>query len=266
VVGHDFGASVAAYAALIRPDVFRRVALMSAPFAGPPALPFATDGAATPKAATAEPDIHAALAALDPPRKHYQWYYSTRPADADMRHCPQGLHAFLRAYFHHKSADWPENRPFRLAGWTAAELAKLPTYYIMRKGQTMAETVAAEMPSAAAIAACRWLPEAELAVYSGEYGRTGFQGGLQWYRCRTMGWPNADLEVFSGRTIDVPALFIAGRSDWGIYQAPGAIERMQELACPKMRGCHLVEGAGHWVQQEQPEEVMRLFLPFLAGA
>jgi pimeloyl-ACP methyl ester carboxylesterase len=264
VVGHDFGASVAAYAALIRPDVFRRVALMSAPFAGPPALPFATDGAATP-ARPAAPDIHAALAALDPPRKHYQWYYSTREADADMRQCRQGLHAFLRGYFHHKSADWPENRPFRLAGWTAAELAKLPTYYIMRADQTMAETVAAEMPSEAAIAACRWLPEAELAVYSGEYGRTGFQGGLQWYRCRTMGWPDADLEVFSQRTIDVPALFIAGRSDWGIYQAPGAIERMQELACPKMRGCHLVDGAGHWVQQEQPEEVVRLLLPFLAG-
>jgi pimeloyl-ACP methyl ester carboxylesterase len=264
VVGHDYGASVAAYAALVRPDVFRRVALMSAPFAGPPALPFATDGAAK-RSADTESDIHAALAALDPPRKHYQWYYSTREANADMWRCPQGVHAFLRAYFHHKSADWAENQPFRLKGWTAAELAKLPTYYIMPLDKNMAETVAAEMPSDAAIAACRWLPEAELAVYAGEYARTGFQGGLQWYRCRTLGWPNADLEVFSGRTIDVPSLFIAGRSDWGIYQAPGAIERMQEVVCPKMRGCHLVDGAGHWVQQERPDDVARLLRDFLAS-
>jgi pimeloyl-ACP methyl ester carboxylesterase len=264
VVGHDYGASVAAYAALIRPDVFRRVVLMSAPFAGPPALPFASDGAAQ-RSAASENEIHAALAALDPPRKHYQWYYSTRAANADMWHCPQGVHVFLRAYFHHKSADWAANQPFRLKSWTATELAKLPTYYIMPLDKTMAETVAAEMPSEAAIAACRWLPEAELAVYAGEYARTGFQGGLQWYRCRTLGWPNADLAVFSGRSIDVPSLFIAGHSDWGIYQAPGAIERMQEVACPKMRGCHLVDGAGHWVQQEQPEAVVRLLKDFLAS-
>jgi hypothetical protein len=71
-------------------------------------------------------DIHTALAALDRPRKHYQWYYSTRPANDDMWRCPQGVHAFLRAYYHHKSADWAANRPFRLAGWTAAELARMP--------------------------------------------------------------------------------------------------------------------------------------------
>src|SRR5271165_4830602 len=73
VVGHDFGSPVAAWCALVRPDVFRSVTLMSAPFAGPPALPAAP--------AHDAPDIHAALAALDRPRKHYQWYYSTRPAN-----------------------------------------------------------------------------------------------------------------------------------------------------------------------------------------
>jgi phytoene dehydrogenase-like protein len=57
--------------------------------------------------------IDAALAALKRPRKHYQWYYATRPANADMMRCPQGLHAFLRAYYHHKSADWPGNEPHR---------------------------------------------------------------------------------------------------------------------------------------------------------
>jgi pimeloyl-ACP methyl ester carboxylesterase len=61
----------------------------------------------------------------------------------------------------------------------------------------------------------------------------------------------------------VPALFVAGRSDWGIHQTPGAIERMQESACTRMRGCHLLAGAGHWVQQEQPERVSELLIEFL---
>jgi pimeloyl-ACP methyl ester carboxylesterase len=258
VIGHDFGASVAAWAALIRPDVFRSMTIMSAPFSGPPAI--------APKPAAAGPTIHQALAALARPRKHYQWYYSTPPANADMQHCRQGVHAFLRAYFHHKSADWKQNKPFRLAGWTADELAKMPTYYIMDWAESMAETVAKEAPSPAEIAACQWLTEDELRVYSGEYARIGFQGGLQWYRCRTLPWPNAELDLFAGRTIDVPSMFVAGKSDWGIHQVPGAIEAMQERACTAMRGCHLLDGAGHWVQQEQADQVNALLLEFLRKA
>jgi pimeloyl-ACP methyl ester carboxylesterase len=257
VVGHDFGSPVAAWCALVRPDVFHAVALMSAPFAGPPALA---------KATPAGPDIHDALAKLDRPRKHYQWYYSTRPANDDMWHCRQGVHAFLRAYYHHKSADWQANKPFRLQGWTAEELAKMPTYYVMDLNETMAETVAHVMPSSAEIAACRWLPDRDLALYSGEYERTGFQGGLQWYRRGTGDLDTAELRLFSGRTIDVPSLFIAGSSDWGIYQRPGAIERMQDSACTRMLGCHLLDGAGHWVQQEQAGKVSELLVQFLRDA
>jgi pimeloyl-ACP methyl ester carboxylesterase len=262
VVGHDFGSMVAAWCALLRPDAFRSVVLMSAPFAGPPELPFDTVRA-PPSPAAAAPSIHEALARLARPRKHYHWYYSTREANPDMWRCKQGVHDFLRAYYHHKSADWAGNAPFRLAGWTAEELAKLPTYYIMDQAQGMAETVASEMPTRADIEANRWLPERELAVYSGEYERTGFQGGLQWYRCRTEAVLESELQLFSGRSIDVPSLFIAGRSDWGVYQTPGAFERMQDSACTRMLGCHLVAGAGHWVQQEQPEQVSALLLDFL---
>jgi pimeloyl-ACP methyl ester carboxylesterase len=261
VVGHDFGASVAAWCALVRPDVFRSVALMSAPFAGPPELPFDTDG--KPPTVPASPTLHEALAALPRPRKHYQWYYSTRPANAQMWHCRQGVHDFLRAYFHHKSADWKENRPHRLAVWSAEELAKMPTYYIMDLFDDMPAAVAKEMPSAAEIAACKWLPDGELAVFADEYQRTGFQGGLNWYRSRTGGAFESELELFSGRTIEVPALFISGKSDWGVYQRPGAFERMQTLACPRMTGCHLLDGAGHWVQQEQSDKVAELLVGFL---
>ena len=306
VVGHDFGSPVAAYCALIRPDVFRSVVLMSAPFAGSPSLPFNSaieDSRATansakkrsaentrsttassrasadvnapaaasysskehalPAKASSVASIDADMAALDPPRKHYQWYYSSREANEDMHHCPQGVHSFLRAYYHYKSADWKQNKPFRLKCWSATELAQLPAYYVMERARGMAETVASQMPSAAEIEACRWLTERELSVYSAEYGRNGFQGGLQWYRCRTDERYGAELKIFSGRTIDVPSCFIAGKSDWGIYQRPGDIEAMQNSACTRMQGSHLVDGAGHWVQQEQAEEVTRLLLDFL---
>jgi pimeloyl-ACP methyl ester carboxylesterase len=263
VVGHDFGSPVAAWCALVRPDVFRSVALMSAPFSGPPELPFDTASDAPQGSTTAGPDIHAELAALARPRKHYHWYYSTREADANMRNCPQGVHAFLRAYYHYKSADWKRNQPFTLKAWAADELAKMPTYYIMDLDKGMAEIVAPEMPSASEIAACGWLPDDELSVYSAEYGRAGFQGGLQWYRCRTSGRFTAELEIYSGRMIDVPSCFIAGKSDWGAYQRPGDLEKMQASACTRMLGCHLVDGAGHWVQQEQPEKVSALLLEFL---
>jgi len=260
VVGHDFGSPVAAWCALIRPDVFRSVALMSAPFAGPPALPFDTLRNPPPPVG---PDIHAALAQLPRPRKHYQWYYSTPQANADMWHCKQGVHAFLRAYYHHKSADWQQNRPFKLRGWIAEELAKMPTYYIMDLHEDMPATVAHEMPSLQQIAACQWLTDDELRVYSGEYGRTGFQGGLNWYRRGTGGLDTAELQVFSGRRIDVPAMFIAGSSDWGTYQNPGAVERMQQNACSRFMGCHLIDGAGHWVQQEQADQVSNFLLGFV---
>ena len=244
LVGHDFGSPVAAYAALLRPDVFRSVVLMSAPFGGPPAKP-------------PDPKIHDELAALG--RKHYQWYYSTREADADMRDCPQGIAAFLRAYYHHKSADWKDNNPYPLKGWTATELAKLPTYYIMALDKNMAETVAPEMPRQAA----PWLTDAELAVYAEAFARTGFQGGLQWYRCATSPLFAAELMKLSGRRIEIRAMFIAGAADWGTYQKPGEFERMQMQACADFRGAHLVPGAGHWVQQEQPEVVNRFLLEFL---
>jgi pimeloyl-ACP methyl ester carboxylesterase len=266
VVGHDFGSPVAAWCSLIRPDVFRSVVLMSAPFVGPPALPFNAANE-SPRADTSPaPDIHAELAMLPRPRKHYLWYYATREADPNMRNAPQGIHDFLRAYYHCKSADWKRNKPFPLQSWSAAELAKLPTYYIMDIDQGMAETVAPEMPSASEIAACKWLPDAELQEYTRQYTRTGFQGGLQWYRCAIDPKYRIELQTYSDRTIDVPSCFIAGASDWGVYQQPGSFEKMQSTACSQMLGVHLVQGAGHWLQQERPEETSRLLLNFLQQA
>ncbi len=262
VVGHDQGSPLAGWLACARPDVFRTVVMMSAPYGGPPSLPFNTaTAAARPAAPPENPNaIYDDLAKLTPPRKHYQRYYQTADANENMWHAKQGLQAFLRAYYHAKSADWKQNNPHPLSGRTAAAWAELPRYYIMDLDKGMAEQVAADMPSAAEIAANRWLPDAELKVYAEEYGRTGFQGGLNGYR----GSPgDGDLQVFAGRTIDVPATFISGRSDWGTYQNPGALERLEKTVTTKYKGTHLVDGAGHWVQQEQPAAVSRLIVEFL---
>jgi pimeloyl-ACP methyl ester carboxylesterase len=266
VVGHDAGAPVASWAALVRPDIFRTVAIMSSPFAGAPSLPFDTaNGAAPPRPAPNDDELDAELAKLDPPRKYYQNYQRTRGANDDMLHAPQGLHAFFRAYYHYKSADWKGNKPHPLTGRTAEQMAQIPTYYVMERDKGMAATVAPVMPSVAEIAACKWLADAEVDVYATEYGRTGFTGALQGYRVRRGSDPKsvAELLTFSGRAIDVPSCFIAGTSDWGVYQTPGAVETMQKSACTHMVGFHLLDGAGHWVQQEQPEAVSKLLIAFL---
>ena len=259
VIGHDFGAPLAAVATLARPDKFKSVVIMSAPFAGPPSWPSMEGFDHMQQAVDA-------LASLSPPRQHYQWYYSTPQANADMHHPPQGLHAFMRAYFHMKSGDWPQNQPFALGDISAKALAQLPHYYIMEAGRSMPESVASSMPEAAAIARCNWLTDDELAVYTAEYERTGFQGGLQWYRCLTSREQMGALRLFSGMTIDVPSCFIAGARDWGIHQTPGALEKMQQQACTRMMGCYLIEGAGHWVQQEQPEAVLKYLYDFFLRA
>ena len=264
VFGHDFGASVAAYCALIRPDIFLKVAIMSGPFSGPPAFAFMTDTSTpTPEV---EVDIAAELAALPMPRKHYHHYYCTPAANGDMLHCPQGVQDFLRGYFHGKSADWKGNNPRSLAAWRAKDIAVMPTYYIMERDATMAQTAATYMPTPAEVGACRWLTEDELQFYATEFSRTGFQGGLNWYRGRLDANLTDGLRLFSGRVIDVPAVFISGKKDWGVYQRPGAVEAMQERACSDMKGVYLVPGAGHWVQQEQPEAVTTLLREFLDGS
>jgi len=268
VVGHDAGSPVAAWSALIRPDVFRSVVLMSSPFDGAPSLPFDTaNGAPLPRKPMTDDEFDAELAKLDPPRKYYRNYQRGPGANADMLHAPQGLHAFFRAYYHYKSADWPGNKPHPLKGRTAAEIGQMPTYYVMEKDKGMAATVAPFMPSPAEIAACKWLTEAEVEVYATEYARTEFTGALQGYRVRRGTDPKSigEMHTFSGRTIDVPSLFITGTADWGMYQTPGAIERMQGTSCTKLLGVHRVDGAGHWVQQEQPEKVCELLLAFLRG-
>jgi pimeloyl-ACP methyl ester carboxylesterase len=104
----------------------------------------------------------------------------------------------------------------------------------------------------------RWMSEEDLEIYVEAYERTGFTGGLNWYRNIDRNWRL--FEQFDGARIEQPALFITGSRD-----------PVQRFAPPSAMEGHvpnleivIVEGAGHWVQQQRPEEVNRALLDFLA--
>jgi pimeloyl-ACP methyl ester carboxylesterase len=261
VVGHDWGGPTAQWCARVRPDIFRSVVSMSTPFLRAPTLPLGT--ANDRESSGAEVDIDKELAALPRPRQHYYTYSASNRANDDMWHAPQGVHDVLRALYHFKSADWERNKPFPLAAWSAAELAKMPGYYIMDLDKGIAETVAAEMPSKQQIANCKWMTEEDLRVYSTEFTRTGFQGGLMYYRVGNDPKLGAELKAFVGRTIDVPACFIGGDRDWATYQSPGAFEGMRSV-CTQLECVHLIPRAGHSLAEERPQQVNEALLAFLA--
>lgn len=259
VIGHDFGSLVAGTCALVRPDLFRRLALLGTPFQGAPPL-----GTPLGPPPTDDP-IHAALLARPAPRRHYLLYYTSPGANDDMWKCPQGVSDMLRGYYHQKSADWPGNRPHPLDGWSAGQLALMPAYYIMPADRTMAEIAAASMPSEDQIRTCSWLSEADLAVVAAEFARTGFQGGMQWYRSAMRGDMARDLGLFAGRRVECPALFMAGEGDWAAFQTPGAIDAMSAHLARQPISPRFIVGAGHWLQQEQPVIVADMLMDFLTG-
>lgn len=260
IIGHDAGSYVAGTCALIRPDIFQSCVMMSAPFTGTPPLDQDSTSRLTRPSLL---NFESQLNALKEPRKHYQVYYSTSYANGEMMNASQGLHQFIRAYYHHKSADWQDNQPVKLTSWDAEIMAQMPTYYIMNKNDTMPETVAPHMPSENQIKDCHWLTNEELAVYVSEYNRNTFQGGLQWYRCSVEGVNQKAMSLFAGCRITVPSLFMSGKKDWGIYQTPGAIECMRDQVCTSMKDIVLIDNAGHWVQQEQSQAVIDTLSDFL---
>jgi len=268
IIGHDFGAVSSAMAPLIRPDIFKSCVQMSHPHHAPPSPPFAigeTKHIPSSQSSPGKPtSIQDSLKELDPPRKHYKWYNSDSDAASDWYNPTQGLKTFLRGYFHIKSADWSKNDPHPLKEWTAEQLATMPDYYIMPLNATMPQAVATSMQGEDANTSKRWLPDDNLAVYVSEWQRTGFQGALNWYRAQTSQSPQQqrDMLLFAGCQIEVPTCFISGDKDWGNYQQPGAIDAYNET-CTDFRGVTFVEGAGHWVQQEQPEKVLEAIFAFL---
>ena len=236
VVGHDFGSPVGG---VVRAHAPRRLSLCRhdersrspAPRGCPSTPP--TGAPARRRRPTSTKDWRRCT----PPRKHYQTYYTTREANANMWKPPAGFHAFLRAYYHAKSADWPGNTPHPLKANTPEEFAKLPRYYVMDKDKGMAEQVASDMPTAAQIAACQWLPDRELGRL--RLPSTGGQGSraacspIAWGRDAPSGRGTAafrrsddrcagDVRLRQGRLGRVPAVGqLRGHAEDGVHEVRG---------------------------------------------
>ena len=228
VVGHDMGSAIAAQYALSGVD---GLIMMSAPFTG---------------STKSDPAKSAALSALTN-RKHYQLYFVTQQASEDFASIPD-LDRFYRGYYYYKSALHPSNRgdglPHQIE-WNQIE--EMPYYYIMKSDASMTTTVFDNTPSMEVMEKeMTWMDRDELQHYTSAFARTGFQGGLNQYKVR--------MRSMSFDKIQAPALYIAGRHDWGVYQSPGSLSQMAD-ACSDFRGITLIDDAGHWVQQEQPERV-----------
>ncbi|MCB0978641.1 MAG: alpha/beta hydrolase [Acidimicrobiales bacterium] len=232
VVGHDWGAPVAWYATLMRPDIFRAVAALSVPFLPPTgALP---DGVTV-------SDFMRLMAGEG--REYYRLFFQEPGvAEADLE---RDVRRSMLGVLYTISGD-------SLADGTLTE----PHDGHFPDTMTFVESlvVPEELPA--------WLTEADLKFYVDEITRTGFRGGLNWYR-------NIDklpgiLAPWFGATIDVPSFYMGGSTDLIAGNTPDAIAAMQ-ASLTDLRRCELLDGAGHWLQQERPAEVTAALVEFLRG-
>ncbi|KAG2363696.1 Alpha/Beta hydrolase protein [Suillus spraguei] len=267
LVGHDFGSHLAGHCVVAHPELFKSVVFMSVPFggvSGPSWSQASSEGgdkAQERSIASLGADISTALAALQPPRKYYMAYFSTRSANTDML-CggEKSLYDFLGGYFYMKSGNWDGNdaqplpssfSPLPSISELATDLATLPEYYVMPLHESMPDVIARHGRMDARV---KWP-----------------SGGLNYYRSALSPPPPervAQLRALAGRRVEVPAAFISGARDWGVYQTPGAVRKMREVVCSGAGGMQeedfvLIEGAGHWVQQEASEILVRELVRFL---
>jgi pimeloyl-ACP methyl ester carboxylesterase len=225
IAGHDWGAPVAWHAALFRPDRFRAVIGLS--------VPYRPRGKVRPTSVMPRTDDAV----------FYQLYFqqpgvAEADLEADVRGSVRGVLA-------------------RLGGEAAASgggFAMVPVATGMRgRGEP---AVAGPLPE--------WLTEADIDFYAGEFSRTGFRGGLNWYRNIDRNWEM--LAPFAGAKVTVPALYVAGERDL-VLAFPGAAEMVANLSsvAPKLRETIILPGCGHWTQQERPEAVNAAMIGFLKG-
>jgi len=224
VAGHDWGAPVAWHAALLRPDVFRAVIALS--------VPFRPRGSARPT--TAMPQTDEAM--------FYQLYFQAPGvAEAELERDPR---ATIRRLLYSGSGDLS----------TRGDSTGLVG--MVRRGRGFLEqTVDPESLPA-------WLTDADVAFYASEYARTGFRGGLNWYRNIDRNWEL--LAPHAGGLVNVPALYVAGDRDL-VVRFPGVDQLIPNLAkfVPQLRRTVMLPGCGHWTQQERAAEVNAAMLEFL---
>ena len=107
-----------------------------------------------------------------------------------------------------------------------------------------------------------WMSTDDVAYYAGEFRRTGFRGGLNWYRCLRL--MTELMAPWRDAVICQPSMFIAGERD-GVLRLPASKAQIDRFptTLPGLRGCHILECAGHWIQRERAESVNKLLAAFL---
>ncbi|MFT5116468.1 MAG: pimeloyl-ACP methyl ester carboxylesterase [Parasphingorhabdus sp.] len=229
VVGHDWGGPVAWYAALMRPDLFSAVAVLSVPYVAPMRLP---------RGVTLN-DIMMANAG---DREYYRLYFQApgvaeKELEADVRRS-------LLAFFYTVSGDIVKDGT-RQVGWNG--------YF--PKGETLISQLVEpdSLPG--------WLTEQDLDFYVDEFRSSGFRGGINWYR-NIVRLPEL-LAPFLGDRVTQPALYMYGEYDQICGNSPAVIEEMR-TNLDNLQAAIRLPGAGHWLQQERPDEVNEALLTFLA--
>ena len=109
-----------------------------------------------------------------------------------------------------------------------------------------------------------WMSADDIAYYVGEFTRAGFRGGLNWYRNLRRSWEL--MGPWRGCIVRQPSLFVAGERD-GVLKFPASKAQIDAYprTLPGLRGCHILPGAGHWIQRERADKVNELLLGFLVG-
>jgi len=227
IIGHDWGAPLAWSAAVLRPDRFRGVIALSGPF-GPrgPSRP-----------TTVMPQSVDML--------FYQLYFQM-PGVAE-EEFERDVRLTVRTILYSISGDAPP--------LTGSAVDRNAVGMVRRKGGFLAQMLNPEtLPP--------WLSEADVDFYATEFARTGFRGGLNWYRNIDRNWEL--FAPFAGARVSVPALYIAGERDV-VLDFPSVRQRIPDMAkfVPHLRGTTILPSCGHWTQQERAEEVNSRIIAFL---
>lgn len=223
VVGHDWGATIAATSALLRPEVFTAAGLLSVPYTPP-----------------GGPRPSGVFAGMGGDEEFYVSYFQ-QPGRAEAEIEPD-VRGWLAGFYAALSAD-------TMPGPGA------PDPHFVGRGGTLRERFpAGRLPG--------WLGERDLDVYAGEFERTGMTGALNRYRNMDRDWE--DLAAVHGAPLTQPSLFVGGSLDASTTWLADAIEAYP-VTLPGLVSSHVLDGAGHWIQQERPGEVNRLLTDWLAA-
>lgn len=229
IVGHDWGAPIAANSALLRPDVFTAVAMLS--------VPYSPAGNRRPTDAFAR--MADAVSEVTGLKEEFYINYFQEPGRAE-REIELDVRSWLLGFYVGGSEG--------AAGRDGGTVATVPKGKMMRDRFPVTD----ELPA--------WLLEADFEFYVEEFERTGFRGALNRYRNIDRDWH--DLQPWREEPIGVPALFIGGEKDGPTKWGERAIARFPDTL-PQLRGSHILPGCGHWLQQERADEVNGLLVDWL---